>query len=222
MRIGLEFSKTGSAKYISHLDLQRAFSRAIRRSGLPVKLSEGFNPHYIVSFASALSLGIESDCECVEMVVAQHITPDQFLMDIARALPPGLLAKRAVRLKDNAPKLMAALCEAEYTIPLAHQKVELVESCVESILSRSEVKGIKVSGGVEKEIDIRAMIVSLEVTQGSLNMRLMASPTQTLKPSILLDVIEKETGPLGGQLKRTALYTLKDGTAVDLLSAFAV
>ena len=63
MRIGLEFEKKDTAKYISHLDLQRAFQRAIRRSKLPVALSSGFNPHYKVSFASALALGIISECE---------------------------------------------------------------------------------------------------------------------------------------------------------------
>ena len=103
MRIGLEFAKTGAARYISHLDLQRAFSRAIRRSGLPVKLSEGFNPHYVVSFASALALGMESLCECVEMALAKNVTAEEFLLRMAKALPPGLEARRAVVLAEGAP-----------------------------------------------------------------------------------------------------------------------
>ena len=104
MRMALEFAKTGAARYISHLDLQRAFSRAIRRSGLPVKLSEGFNPHYVVSFASALAVGMESAAECVEMALSQDVATDEFLLRIAKALPPGLEARRAVRLSRDRAK----------------------------------------------------------------------------------------------------------------------
>ena len=56
------FSKTGNAKYISHLDLYRSFGRVIKRAKLPVWITEGFNPHIYVTFALPLALGIES-CE---------------------------------------------------------------------------------------------------------------------------------------------------------------
>ena len=113
---GAGVCQDGRGRYISHLDLQRAFSRAIRRSGLPVKLSEGFNPHYVVSFASALAVGMESVAECVEMALSRDVALDEYLMRMARALPPGLEARRAVKLPQGAPKLMAALRFAEYTV----------------------------------------------------------------------------------------------------------
>ena len=87
MRMALEFAKQDAAVFISHLDLQRAFSRAIRRSGASVKLSEGFNPHYVVSFASALALGIPSECECVEMQITGEVSPGQFLGAMRGTLP---------------------------------------------------------------------------------------------------------------------------------------
>jgi len=220
MRMALEFTKTGAAQFISHLDLQRAFSRAIRRSGLPVKLSEGFNPHYVVSFASALSLGMESECECVEMAMAQAVSADEFLLKMARALPPGLVAKRAVRLKDNAPKLMAALSEAKYEMPVDASRSDDVNRSIEDIMSRKEIQAVKVSGGKQKQIDIRPMIKALAVKDGKLVMRLSAAQTGSLKPDMLLKEIEKQTGELQRRVKRTALYTLSGGEAVDLLDAF--
>jgi radical SAM-linked protein len=60
------FSKTGNAKYISHLDLYRSFSRAIQRSGLPVWITEGFNPHIYITFALPLALGIEGQEEAMD------------------------------------------------------------------------------------------------------------------------------------------------------------
>jgi len=220
MRMALEFAKTGAAKFISHLDLQRAFSRAIRRSGLPVKLSEGFNPHYVVSFASALSLGMESECECVEVAMAQEVSAEEFLLKIARALPPGLVAKRAVRLRDNAPKLMAALGEADYEMPVDTCFTVDVTRSIEDILNRKEILAVKVSGGKEKQIDIRPMIKALAIKDGKLAMRLSAAQTGSLKPDMLLDEIEKQTGRLERRVKRTALYTLSGSQTVDLLDAF--
>ena len=59
----LLFSKTGRAKYISHLDLMRTFQRAFFRSGIQIRHTEGFNPHPFVSIALPLSVGYSSQCE---------------------------------------------------------------------------------------------------------------------------------------------------------------
>lgn len=220
MRMALEFAKTGTAKYISHLDLQRAFSRTIRRSGLSVKLSEGFNPHFVVSFASALSLGMQSECECVEMAMTNEVPAEEFLMKMARALPPGLIAKRAVRLRDNAPKLMAALAEADYEMSIDISRADDFERSVDDILSRKEILAVKVSGGREKQIDIRPLVKALAVRENMFVMRLSAAQTGALKPDLLLDVMQ--LGAFDRDIKRTALYTQLNGKAVDLLDAFGM
>lgn len=216
MRIGLEFAKTGEARYISHLDLQRAFSRAIRRSGLPVKLSEGFNPHYVVSFASALALGMESTCECVEMVLAKDVTPDEFLMSMAKALPPGLVAKRAVLLAENAPKLMAALRVAEYTVDVDGDS-DTVAQAVRDVLAETQVLADKTAKGTTKRIDIRGMIEDMSWRDGRLVMRLAAAPEGSLRPELVLDVLRQRAGAFEYRAVRTALFTYDRNGAVDLL-----
>lgn len=220
MRMALQFAKTGAARFISHLDLQRAFSRAIRRSGLPVKLSEGFNPHYVVSFASALSLGMESECECVEMAMAKDVTAEDFLLAMARALPPGLVAKRAVRLREGAPKLMAALAEAEYEVSMDAKRAGDFKRAATNVMALESIEAVKVSDGKEKRIDIRPMIKAILVQDDILVMRLSAAQTGALKPDMLLDELAKETGDFDRIVKRTALYTVQNGVAADLLDAF--
>lgn len=64
--IRLVFSKTGRARYMSHLDLNRAMIRALRRAKLPVWYTEGFNRHPYVTFAAPLSLGYEGLHETME------------------------------------------------------------------------------------------------------------------------------------------------------------
>ena len=55
------FHKFGTAKYISHLDLNRCVARAFHKAKLPMWYTEGFNPHAFVTFALPLSLGVEEN-----------------------------------------------------------------------------------------------------------------------------------------------------------------
>lgn len=223
MRMALEFAKRDGAAFISHLDLQRAFSRAIRRSGLPVKLSEGFNPHYVVSFASALALGVPSECECVEMQLAKEVSPEEFLAAMQQALPPGLAAKRAVRLKDDAPRLMAALNEAEYTAELEASDMTAVEAAIRDIIAAEAVVVTRVVKGVEKTMDIRPLITSMVLSGSVLVMHLSASQDKSLRPDVLLGELQRRAGGFEYRVTRTALFTFAGGLpGQPLLGAFAV
>ena len=70
--IRIWFTKTGEAAYISLLDLQRVMGRALKRSGLPVWYTLGFNPHIYMTFACPLSLGQESLVESVDVKTEQE------------------------------------------------------------------------------------------------------------------------------------------------------
>lgn len=219
MRIGIEFSKTGMAKYISHLDLQRAFSRAIRRSNLPVKLSQGFNPHYVVSFASALALGTASECECVEMALSEEVDTKVFLVALSNALPPGIEAKSAVRLREGAPKLMAAMREAEYLVSFDQADMDMINAAVCDIMGQSEIAATKKAKGKIKQFDMRAMIVSIKAEHNTLVMRLVAAPLGSLKPEFVLAELVKRVGEFSASVTRTKLLAISDGKAIDLLTA---
>ena len=79
--IRFEFTKKDGLKYISHLDLQRAVSRIIKRSGIPIRYTEGFNPHQKMVFALPLSVGSESECELLDIYIRheeENYTPEKF------------------------------------------------------------------------------------------------------------------------------------------------
>ncbi|MBR4343140.1 MAG: TIGR03936 family radical SAM-associated protein [Lachnospiraceae bacterium] len=63
----IRFSKYGVVKFIGHLDVMRYFQKAVRRSLLPIKYSQGFNPHQLMVFASPLGVGITSDGEYMDI-----------------------------------------------------------------------------------------------------------------------------------------------------------
>ena len=112
LRLRAVFEKSGRAKYISHLDLNRCMLRVFRRSKLPVWYTEGFNPHPYYSFALALSLGFESSCEIMDF----NITDDNMSFDEIRdrlnaVMPEGM---RIISVAEQVKKI-TAITKAEYS-----------------------------------------------------------------------------------------------------------
>ena len=93
-KLNFVFTKKGDLKYISHLDLMRLFSRALRRADLPLKFSEGFNPHPKLSLRRALKLGVESDYEEGSVVLKEFIGPEVFQKRLQQQLPAGITLKK--------------------------------------------------------------------------------------------------------------------------------
>ena len=91
--VRISFEKKNEASYISLLDLQRVMQRVLKRSGLPVWHTLGFNPHIYMTFACPLSLGQESECECVD-VKTEAEAPDfeQWKAALNAIMPAGMMA----------------------------------------------------------------------------------------------------------------------------------
>ncbi len=84
------FEKTDRAVYISLLDLMRTMQRAFLRAQLPLKYSEGFNPHAQISFALPLSVGASSICELMDFSLREYVEPSEILFRLNRSLPEGI------------------------------------------------------------------------------------------------------------------------------------
>lgn len=100
----LLFSKTGRARYISHLDLMRTFQRAFARAKVPIKHTEGFNPHPFVSIALPLSVGYSSQCEILEFGLLEGTAPDTVPERLTAVMPEGIVIHQCYpaerKLKD--------------------------------------------------------------------------------------------------------------------------
>ena len=96
-RINFTFSKKGTLRFISHLDLMRLFMRALRRADLPLKLTEGFSPHPKFSIKRALKLGLESDNEEASIILKEEVSPEEFRQRLQKQLPQGIEIKDVQR-----------------------------------------------------------------------------------------------------------------------------
>ena len=91
----MKFSKSGSAVYISHLDLMRTLQRAFSRAGIALKYSEGFNPHAKISIILPLSVGMHSKCEYLDFCLAEERPVSEIPKILNPFLPEGLEAIEA-------------------------------------------------------------------------------------------------------------------------------
>ena len=99
----LLFEKTGTAVWMSHLDLMRVFQRAFKRAGLPLTHTKGFNPRPSVSIALPLSVGVESVCELLDFDLEGESVPMEEIRDrLNGALVPGVFVRECY---ENGRKL---------------------------------------------------------------------------------------------------------------------
>ena len=125
--VRIVFSKSGRAKYVSHLDLVRAMTRAVRRADIPLWYTEGFNRHPYLTFAAPLSLGFEGLRETMDIRMADEFPFDELVARLNAVLPEGLVAISAADVVAKAGDLAAA----EYRLT-----VRLPESVIREVLSR--------------------------------------------------------------------------------------
>ena len=88
--IRFEYEKRGTAIYLSHLDLMRCMTRALTRAEIPVKFTEGFNPHPYLVFAAPLALGITGEREYFEIKITEDMPTDEMRDRLNATLPSGL------------------------------------------------------------------------------------------------------------------------------------
>jgi radical SAM-linked protein len=84
------FEKNGPAAYISHLDLMKALQRSFVRAGIPVKYSQGFNPHIEMSIVVPLSTGYETRCDLCDLDLVCDEMPSNFVEDLNAVMPRGM------------------------------------------------------------------------------------------------------------------------------------
>ena len=113
MRALIRFGKQPRLRFISHLDLQRFFQRAVNRTGLPIAYTQGFNPHPIMSFGSALALGWTSEYEVIDIKLSAPMgrkrTEDAVPAFMARETVPAMKKTKSGEKEINARPMVVSL-----------------------------------------------------------------------------------------------------------------
>lgn len=178
--IVLKYRKVGTSKFISHVDLLKHMSRIIRRAEIPVKYSQGFNPHALIFFSSPSVLGVGSVAEYVS--IDTDMTADEVLSRYNSSVPDTLKAERAFVFDKN-PNIQGLNVCADYVFDTPYFAPDFSDGLNITYMKKD----------VETTEDISKKIYGAFDADGKLGLKL-ASGNVNLRPDRLVPALNEKFG----------------------------
>lgn len=159
-RLRMRFAKRDKISVLSHLELINLFTRAVSRAGLPVLYSQGFHPHPRFSFATATSVGIESEAEYLDIYVA-GMAADEARERLNRVLPPGITILEAVEMPLKTESLSVLIEATRYRLTIQNYSADLLAKQVVQFLAHTSWVQVREKKRQRQEFDLRQEVRSL-------------------------------------------------------------
>jgi radical SAM-linked protein len=242
-RYRFRFEKIGPTALLGHLDLVRSMPRVMRRIGAPLAYSQGFHPRPDLTFSPALSLGVLSLSEFVDVKLLAELDVDAALEDMNAAADEGLVFAAGARLGPEDAGITKIVTGARYLIVVANAVMgELggeawLRKGLERFLSAPEHKVRREIEGLAKYVDVRSYVTRARVagddarsfvgraglvgdlTILEVDVKILGSGG--VKTVEIVEAITEEAG-LPHRAIRTALYAERAGIEVDPMNLAAL
>lgn len=206
MKVRLRFAKHGDLRLVSHHDLMRCLERMLRRTGLPVAESQGFNPRPRVVFTLALALGIEGRHEALELDLATPVDPAEVLERFRAVSPVGLDWLEAEAVTPGRPSRAVAVT---YQIDVPAERVDAAREALARFLASAHwpYARHRADRGETVAIDLRPFVLDADVgPEGGLSFRMKIDPGGSARPEEVLEALGLRDLPgLGAVLARTEM-----------------
>jgi len=167
-RVRFRFSKTGKVLFTSHRDVARMWERALRRSRLPVALSQGFSPHPLLSFGLALPTGCESHGEYLDARLDEarvdEVSYDELPALLTPLLPDGVEVQAAGAIAMAEGSLQQEVASCDWELEVFGVVGEELQERIERVLAAPSLAIHRERKGRQTEDDIRPAILTLAVT----------------------------------------------------------
>ena len=202
----LLFSKAGTARYISHLDLMRTFQRAFARAGISIKHTEGFHPHPFVSIPLPLSVGFSSQCEVLEFGLTGGAEGEEVPARLNAAMPSGITVHRCY----EAEKPVKQLTYVNYIVTMEYDPGAPfgAERAIRDLLARESLV-----------MDKRSKKAKSGVVQVDLIPLIAKATVEERRDTIALDLVLRAQNPgLNPELVVAAIRTHCPEAAPDFVS----
>jgi len=200
-RYRMVFAKNGDMRFIGHLDLQQLLERALRRSGLTLRYSQGFSPKVRLNLASALPLGFTSSAEMMDFWLEQPMEPSLIQQQLNSALPTGIRILSVTEVPNDLPSLQASLKAAEYKVSFkAGVDVSAVYVNLEELLNKPNL----IVTRRNKQADLKPLVEALDREGDALYLRLSNRPEASARPDELLALLNLT--PEQYDIQRIGLY----------------
>ncbi|MDR3594752.1 TIGR03936 family radical SAM-associated protein [Clostridium sp.] len=229
MRYLTKFTKEENIKFISHLDVLKTIQKNIRRAGLPIEFSQGFNPHMNTSIAQPLSVGVYSNGEYMDMVLITEMDEKEIVDKLNKTAPSGIkyISALAIPYKEGekkVPQAMALIDAARYTIKVKYSDVSNLEEEINKLLEIKEWNIVKKSKKGEKEVNIRLLVKEfsfwIKDEELILNVVISTGSREHLSADLLVQYIQQKTSKAlldsFVSVKREEMYFYKKNELVPL------
>ncbi len=187
-RLRIIFGKLGSQKYVGHLDLAKTWERILRRASLSLSYSQGFNARPKMQLATALPLGITSECEILDIWLEYPLPIEGLAERLVAVSPPGLPIYRIEEVPAKAPALQTLVESSVYLMtPRDPLDIADLRRRVFELMSQSELMRIR----RDKPYNLRPLIYSLFVNdEGQIRAELaLSAEGGTGRPDELIDAL---------------------------------
>jgi radical SAM-linked protein len=191
MRLRVTFSKSGPLAYTSHLDLMRAWERSLRRAGVPLAYSGGFNPRPKLQLAGALPLGHSGEAELLDVWLEEPLPVREFAKSLKPVLLEGLEIGQVRQVEMKEPAMQTRILAVEYRVTVEWDKSAAeVETRIEQALAATELPHERRG----RRYNLRPLIerLWLEGAAGGkvvLEMQLASREGATGRPEAVLEVL---------------------------------
>ncbi len=172
-KVGLRFTKTGSLRFLGHLEVMKVVKRLVRRAGLPLKYSSGFHPMPRISFSEPTPLGVESLDERLELtLLGPPIPVDEIITRLNREAPQGMSfsalcnqglkpRKRSVMMKKT--EYVASFEDAPSGFDIDSERID---GFIKDFVSRDTLPAVITKGEKSRTIDLRQQIGEIRRLDG--------------------------------------------------------
>ena len=217
------FAKSYTARFIGHLDLMRTMQRALRRSGLPVLYSQGYNPHIKLSFASPLGVGIAGEREIMDVPMEGECGEEMFTSALNRVLPDCLKAADVRTIDDKFPTLMGLVAGSRYRIE-TDVRTDVFADAVNRLMEADEYMAVRKTKSGEHLDNIRPYIHTLEAGDDALFFTSLNLQSGSVKPSVVMGALFalSDTQPCGYTVIREAILAKDAQGALAPLEVISV
>lgn len=183
------YKKMSRARYISHLDITRCMQRAIKRAGIPVWYTQGFNPHIYLTFTLPLALGYESECESMDFRLIEDMPLNEVLERLNKVLPHDIIAYKVEEQINKPEKIVTA--EYDIEVFLNGVSATAIENAFLEFMKADTIEVVKRTKKGDKTIDIKpdCKKLSTKVVDDKLvlNMEMTAGIIKNINPTLLID-----------------------------------
>jgi radical SAM-linked protein len=224
--IRVRFRKGDEVRFVSHLEMQRAISRAVRRSMLPIAYSKGFNPRPRISMGPPIFVGATSMAEYMDFELSRWVRPSDFRDQVGKQLPKGFEILDLKVMDPSAESIMSSATLARYHVDvsglLKGWDIGDWRKAIERVLSSREIFVKRKVEDETKLLDIRPFVERIWIESESpikIGMILRIGGGGLARPQEVIGFMTgiEDMPMLAMRVERVELYSEKGGRILSPL-----